>query len=151
MHYFHSIRRDLHVRRGCVCLDERVAISHLIKNALIKDHYSRHPGSLEMVFTAHHGSWPYMNFELPVRSIECKTLTTIVKNLKSIMPTNWSQPHTPCIVPNQKLPTDFAGPFNIEKEHENCLLTCFDRFSKYPSAENFDNANASNLLKFLDN
>ena len=69
-------------------MDEKVATSDLIKNALIKDHYSSQPGSLEMVSTAHHGSWPYMNFELPVRSIECKTLTTIVKNLKSIMPTD---------------------------------------------------------------
>ena len=31
------------------------------------------------------------------------------------------------------------------------ILTSIDRFSKYPSAANFDNANASNVIKFLDN
>ena len=40
---------------------------------------------------------------------------------------------------------------NNEKEHKNYILTCIDRFSKYPSEEVFDNANASNVIKFLDN
>ena len=31
------------------------------------------------------------------------------------------------------------------------FLTCIDSFSKYPSAETFDNANASNVKIFLDN
>ena len=47
--------------------------------------------------------------------------------------------------------TDFAGSINKEKGHGIYILTCIDRFSKYPSAEIFDNANASNVIKFLDN
>ena len=31
------------------------------------------------------------------------------------------------------------------------ILTFIDSFSKYPSAEIFVNANASNVIKFLDN
>ena len=47
--------------------------------------------------------------------------------------------------PNQETQIYFAGTINNEKEHEIYILTCFDRFSKYPSAEIFDNANASNV------
>ena len=40
---------------------------------------------------------------------------------------------------------------NNEKNHEIYILTCIERFSKYPSAEVSDNANASNVIIFLDN
>ena len=55
------------------------------------------------------------------------------------------------MVPNQETQIDFAGPINNEKDHEIYILTCIDRFSKYSSAEKFDNANASNVITFLDN
>ena len=45
---------------------------------------------------------------------------------------------------------DFAGPINNEKDHEIYIFTCIDRFSKYPSAQIFDNSNASIVIKFLD-
>ena len=50
-----------------------------------------------------------------------------------------------------RIQIDFAGPINNEKEHEIYILTCIDRFSKYPSAELVDNANASNVIELLDN
>ena len=59
--------------------------------------------------------------------------------------------HKPCIVPNQEIQIDFACPINNETDHEIYILTCIDRFSKYPSAESFDNADASNVIKLLDN
>ena len=53
--------------------------------------------------------------------------------------------------PKSRSQIDFAGPINNEKEHEFYILTFTDRFSKYPSAEIFENAIASNVIKFLDN
>ena len=67
------------------------------------------------------------------------------------MPATCFQAHKPCIVPNQEIQIDFAGPINNEKNLEIYILTCIDRFSKYHSAEIFDNANAYNVIIFLDN
>ena len=45
---------------------------------------------------------------------------------------------------------DFLRTINKEKDREIYILTCNDRFSKCPSAKIYDNANASNVIKFLD-
>ena len=95
--------------------------------------------------------WQYMNGDLLVRALECKPCTAIDKNLKYIIPGKQFQAHKPCIVPNQEIQIDFAGPINNERGHEIYILTCFDRFFNYPSAEIFDNANTYNVIKFLDN
>ena len=92
-----------------------------------------------------------MNRDLLVKAIECNSCTAISEHLKSVIPAKQFQAHTPCIVPNQEIQIDFAGPIINEKEHEIYILTCIDRFSKYPSAEIFENANASNVINFLDN
>ena len=149
--YLHSYWRDLHVTGGCVCMDEKVAIPNALKDALIEDLHASHPGSWGMVCMAQHCWWPYMNRDLLVKAIECKSCTAIGKNLKSVIPAKQFKAHTPCIVPNQEIQIDFAGPINNEKEHEIYILTCIDGFSKYPSAELVHNANASNVKKFLDN
>ena len=149
--YLHSYWRDLHVTGGCVCMDEKVAIPNALKDALIEDLHASHPGSWGMVCMAQHCWWPYMNRDLLVKAIECKSCTAIGKNLKSVIPAKQFKAHTPCIVPNQEIQLDFARPINNEKEHEIYILTCIDRFSKYPSAELVDNANASNVIKILDN
>ena len=51
----------------------------------------------------------------------------------------------------QELHRDFDGLINKEKLNEIHLLSCVDRICKHPSAESFDNANASNVKKLLDN
>ena len=149
--YLHSYWWDLHVSSSCVCMDEKVAIPNALKDPLVEDLNASHPGSCGMVCMAQHCWWPYMNRDLLVRAIECKSCTAIGKNLKSIIRAKQFQAHKPCIVPNQEIQKDFVGTINNEKEHEIYILTCIERFSKYPSAEIFDNANASNVIKFLDN
>ena len=150
--HLHSYWRDLHVTGGCVvCMDEKVAIPNALKDALNDDLHASHPGSWGMVCMAQHCWWPYMSRDLLVKAIECKSCTAIGKNLKSVIPAKQFKAHTPCIVPNQKIQIDFAGPINNEREHEIYILTCIDRFSKYPSAELVDNAISSNVMKFLDN
>ena len=128
-----------------------MAIPNTLKDALVEDLLASHPGSWGMICMAQHCWWSYMNRDLLVRAIECKSCIAIGKILKSIIPAKQFQAHKPCIVPNQEIQIDFAGPINNEKDHEIYILICIDRFSKYPSAEIFDNANASNVIKFLDN
>ena len=92
-----------------------------------------------------------MNRDRLVRAKECKSCNATGKNLKSIIPAKQFQAHKPCLVPNQEIQIDFAGPINNEKGHETYIITCMDRISKNPSAEIFDNANAYNVNKLLDN
>ena len=148
--YKHSYWRDLHVRSGCVCIDERVAIPNVLREALIDDIHASHPGTWGMICMATHSWWPYMHRELIVKSTECKPCTVIGKNLKSVIPTKQFTPHIPCIEPNQEIQIDFGGPIFDEKGNEVYFLAAIDRFSKYPTAYIYDKANGPNVLKFLD-
>ena len=54
-----------------------------------------------------------------------------------------------CKVPNEEIQIDFVGPIYNEKNQEVYFLEFIDRFSKFPTAEVFDRANAYNNLKSL--
>ena len=146
--YIHSW--DLHVRSGCVCVDERVAIPNVLREALIDDIHSSHPGTWGMICMATHCWWPYMHRILIVKSTECKPCTVIGKNLKSVIPAKQFTPHIPCVEPNQENQIDFEGPNFDEKGNEVYFLAAIDCFSKYPTAFIYDKANGPNVLKFLD-
>ena len=47
--YINSYWRDLHVRFGCVCIDEKVAIPNVLREATIGDIHSSHPGTWRMI------------------------------------------------------------------------------------------------------
>ena len=70
--YIHSYWRDLHVRSGCVCIDEKVAIPNVLREAMIDDIHSSPPGTWGMICMATHCWWPYMHRELIVQATECK-------------------------------------------------------------------------------
>ena len=145
--YIHSYWRDLYVRSGCVCVDERVAIPNVLREALIDDILSSHPGTWGMICMATHCWWPYMHRELIVKSTECKPCTVIGKNLKSVITAKQFTPHIPCVEPNQEIQIDFGGPIFDEKGNEVYFLAAIDRFSKYPTAYIYDKANGPNVLK----
>ena len=148
--YIHSYWRDLHVRSGCVCVDERVAIPNVLREVLIDDIHSSHPGTWGMICMATHSWWPYMHRELIVKCTECKPCTVIGKNLKSVIPAKQFTPHIPCVEPNQEIQIDLGGPIFDGKGNEVYFLAAIDRFSKYPTAYFYDKANGPNFLKFLD-
>ena len=148
--YIHSYWRDLHVRSGCVCVDEKVAIPNVLREALIDDIHASHPGTWGMICMATHCWWPYIQRKLIVKANECKPCTVIGKNLKSIIPAKQFNPHIPCVEPNQEVQIDFGGPIFDEKGNEVYFLAAIDRFSKYPTAYIYDKANGPNVLKFLD-
>ena len=52
--YIISYWRDLSVKHGCVCLDERIAIPKAIKDAVLEDIHSTHPGSFAILSRALH-------------------------------------------------------------------------------------------------
>ena len=107
--YIHSYWRDLHVRFGCVCVGEKVAIPNVLREAMIEDIHPSHPGTWRMTSMAMHCWWPYMNRELIGKATECKPCTAIGKNLISVFPAQQFIPHIPCVEPNQALQIDFGG------------------------------------------
>ena len=47
--YVHSFWKDLHVKSGCLCVDQRVAIPNSIKEAVLESIHMTHPGSWGMI------------------------------------------------------------------------------------------------------
>ena len=70
--YIHSFWRDLHVRSACVCIDEKVAIPNVLREAMTDDIHHSHPGTWGMICMITHCWWPYMHCELIVTATECK-------------------------------------------------------------------------------
>ena len=148
--YIHLYWWDLHVRSGCVCIGEKVAIPNVLREALTDDIHASHPGTWGMICMATDCWWPYMHRELIVKATECKPCTVIGKNLKSVIPAKQFTPHIPCVEPNQENQIDFEGPIFDEKNKEVYFLAAIDRFPKYPTAYMYEKANGPNVLKFLD-
>ena len=90
-----------------------------------------------------------MHRDIITKTAKCNPCVKMGKNLKSLIPTNKWAPLTLCRVPNEEIQIDFGGPIYSEKNQEVYFMACKDRFSKFPTAEVFDRANADNILKFL--
>ena len=43
--YIHSFWKDLRVKNGCVCIDDRIALPHAIKDAYVEAIHATHPGT----------------------------------------------------------------------------------------------------------
>ena len=147
--YMYSYWRDLHVRSGCVCIDERVAIPHSIQDAVLESLHLTHPGSWGMITLVQYAFWPYMHREILNKAAQCKPCTDIGKNLKPVVPASKWKPLQTCTEPIEEIKIDFGGPITNEKDQDIYFLACIDRFSKFPTVEVFEKANGPNVLKFL--
>ena len=85
-HYIHSFWKYLHVKSGCLCVDERVAIPNSIKDAVIESIHMTHPGSWGMISLSQYAWRPYKHREILAKTSNCVPCTDICKNLKPIIP-----------------------------------------------------------------
>ena len=148
--YLFSYWRVLHVRSGCVCVDERVAIPHSIQDAVLESLHLTHPGSWGIITLGQYAFWPFMQREILNKAAQCKPCTDIGKNLKQVVPASKWKPLFNCSEPNEELQIVFGGPITNEKDEDIHFLACIDRFSNYPTVEVIEKANGSNVIKFLD-
>ena len=72
-----SSQCDLSVKHGCVCLDDRIAIPKAIKDAVIDDIHTTHPGSFAILSLAENIWWPYVHRDILAKANECKACTEI--------------------------------------------------------------------------
>ena len=147
--YIHTFWKDMNVKNECLCMDDRIAIPNSIKEAYMEAIHATHPGSRGMTDMATHAWWPYMHRDIISKTAKCNPCVKIDKILKSIFPGSKWAPLKLCKKPNEEIQIDFGGPIYNEKNQEVYFLACIDRFSKFPTAEVFDRANADNILKFL--
>ena len=145
-----SYWRDLHIRSGCVCIDEWVAIPHSVQDAVLESLHLTHPCSWGMMTLGQYAFWPYMHREILNKVAQCKPCTDIGKNPKPVVPASKWKPLQTCKEPNEEIQIDFGGPVTNEKDQDVYFLACIDRFSKFPTVEVFEKANGPNVLKFLD-
>ena len=90
-----------------------------------------------------------MHREILAKVSDCVPYTDIGKNLKPVIPKSKWHAHKLCQEPNEEIQIDFGGPILKEKDFKNYFLTCIDRYSKYPTAEIFEKAIGTNVVKFL--
>ena len=147
--YIHSFWKDLRVKSGCLCVDQRVEIPNSIKEAVLESFHMTHPGSWGMISLSQYAWWPYMHREILAKTSDCVPCTEIGKNLKPIIPKSKWHPHKACQEPNEEIQIDFGGPITNDKDKDIYFLTCIDRYSKYPTVRIFENANGVNVVKFL--
>ena len=133
-----------------MCLDERIAIPKAIKDAVLEDIRSTHPGNFAMLSLAQNIWWPYIHRDILAKASECKACTDFGKNLKSVISHRKWAPLPKCSEPNDEIQIDFVGPILNENGIEQYFITSIDRYSKYPSTKIVNNASGSNVLKFLN-
>ena len=99
----HVFLRNQIAKHGCLCIDESIAIPKAIKDAVLEDIHSTHPGSFAMLSLAQNIWWPYIHRDILAKASECKACTEIGKKLKPVIPhSKWSPlPH--CIEPNDEI------------------------------------------------
>ena len=75
--YIHSFWKDLSVKNGCVCIDDRIALPHAIKDAYVDAIHATHPGTWGMTDMATHAWWPYMHRDLATKTAKCNPCVKI--------------------------------------------------------------------------
>ena len=116
--FIHFFWKDFHVRSGCLCVDERVAIPNSIKEAVVESLHMTHPGCWGIIFLSQYAWWPYMHREILAKASDCVSCTDIGKNLKPIIPKSKWYPHKACQEPNEEIQIDFGGPITNEKDKD---------------------------------
>ena len=147
--YMFLYLRDLHVRSGCVCIDERVTIPHSKQDGVQESLHLTHPGSWRMITLGKYTFWQFMHREILNKAAQCKPCTNIGKNLKPVLPASKWKPLLNCSEPNEEIQIDFGGPITNEKDQDIHFLAYIERFSKYSTVEVFEKANGPNVIKFL--
>ena len=77
--YIHSFWKDLHVKNGCVCIDDRIAIPNSIKDAFVEAIHAIHTGSWGMTDIATHAWWPYMHRDIITKTQKATLVSKLVK------------------------------------------------------------------------
>ena len=105
-HYIQSFWKDLHVKNGCFCVDDRIAIPNTIKDACFEAIHATHPGSLGVTDMAVQATWPFMHRDLLSKTAKCNPCVKTGETSNpqnSIKPSSKWAPLKLCKVPNEEV------------------------------------------------
>ena len=83
------------------------------------------------------------------KTAKCTPCIKVGKYLKHLFTSTKCKPIKPCSEPNEEIQLDFGGTIYNERNQKTYFLACLDRFSKFPMAETFEQANPSNAQIYL--
>ena len=86
--YIHSFWKNLHLKNGCVCIDDWIAIPNSKKDVYVEAIYSKNPGIWGKTDMATHAWWPYIHRDIITKTAKCNPCVKIGKNLKSFLLAN---------------------------------------------------------------
>ena len=75
--YIHSFRKNLHVKNGCVCIDDGLAKPNSTKDAYVEAIPATHPGTWGMTDGAVHALWLYMHRDIITKTAKCNPCVKI--------------------------------------------------------------------------
>ena len=147
--YTNPLWNQLSVIDDCILVDNRIAVSIQLRQAVMKRIHRGHPGQEAMIDESNYLWWPHMHKDIVNLAEECRECTRYGKNAKYILPKNSSQPLPLLSQPGQEVQLDYAGPLEDYKGKKIYLLTAIDRFSKFPSVKVTKSTGGKSTIKFL--
>ena len=115
--YVHSFRKDLHVKSGCMCVNERFAIPNSTKEAVLESIHMTHH------MTHQYAWWPHMHREVLAKTCDCVPFTEIGNNLKPIVPKSKWHLLKACQKPNEEIQIEFGGQIINDQDRDVYFLT----------------------------
>ena len=149
---FHKIYRDLSVTpSGCLLYDNRIVIPAKLRLMVLQTIHSKHPGQAGMLALAKLVWYPHIHSKIVAQAQSCRHCIEKGKNLKSITPKTNLGSLPPLAEPNEEIQMYFAGPIPYKNNTQNnYLLVTFDRLSRYPHAEIFNNCDTNTAIEYLE-
>ena len=112
--YYKSYRNNLHVSRGCLCLDNRLVIPVCLRSTMLHRLHEAHPGQFAMKSLAtQYIWWPKIYREIQVHGENCIECVKAGKILKPLSNHNNLGKLSTIEEPNQEMELDFAGPLPL--------------------------------------
>ena len=148
--YYKSYLKNLHVSGGCLYLDNRLVIPACLRSTMLHRLHEAHPGQFAMKSLAtQYIWWPKIFREIQVHGENCIECVKAGKNLKPLSNHNTLGKLPTVVEPNQEMELDFAGPLPLVWGTNKYILSCVDRFSKFPSAQITSSTSTKSIINFL--
>ena len=123
--YIHSFLKDLHVKHGCVCIDDRIAIPNSIKEAYVEAIHATHPGSWGMTDMPTHAWWPYMHRDIITKTANCNPCVKI--DMETVL---WEE-----LISEDNWDTEARSDIEMEQNKDKLSIDAIRRSNVEPTKE----------------
>ncbi|CAH8546802.1 unnamed protein product [Schistosoma rodhaini] len=135
-------RRDsLTIVDSCIMFGHRIVIPRNLRNQVLKQFHSGHPGISKMKSLARsYAYWPSMDHDIEQKCRSCSSCLEAAKNPNKAEPQPWPKPDGPW----QRIHADFAGPIQGRN-----YLVVVDAFTKWPEVYDMPKMTSESTIRKL--